>query len=103
MKYQRQRKTLILSAILAGGLANVISAAPILIQPPNTIDTDTVWDSDVDDDGEIDQIYYLDEAVFVGNFSGGADRPTLTIEPGTIIAATGSSLQALTVLMWDLL
>ena len=92
MKYQRQRKTLILSAILAGGLANVISAAPILIQPPNTIDTDTVWDSDVDDDGEIDQIYYLDEAVFVGNFSGGADRPTLTIEPGTIIAATGSSL-----------
>ncbi|HCN81879.1 MAG TPA: hypothetical protein DIS80_12140, partial [Verrucomicrobiales bacterium] len=68
MKYQRQRKTLILSAILAGGLANVISAAPILRLSPSTIDTDTVWDSDVDDDGEIDQIYYLDEAVFVGNF-----------------------------------
>jgi hypothetical protein len=91
MKYQTKRQTLTLPAILGFGLANVLSAMPTIIQPPNTIDTDTVWDSDTNDDGEIDTIYYLDEAVFVGNFSGGADRPTLTIAPGTIIAATGSS------------
>jgi hypothetical protein len=91
MKHQTKRQTFTLSALLGFGLANVLSAMPTIIQPPNTIDTDTVWDSDTNDDGEIDQIYYLDEAIFVGDFNGGGTRPTLTITPGTVIAATGSS------------
>ena len=79
-----------LTALLATALASTASAMTI-ISPPNTIDTDTVWDSDTDDDGVIDQIYYLEEAVFVGDFNGGGTRPTLTITPGTVIAATGAT------------
>ena len=79
-----------LTALLATALASTASAMTI-ISPPNTIDTDTVWDSDTDDDGVIDQIYYLEEAVFVGDFNGGETRPTLTITPGTVIAATGAT------------
>ena len=62
-----------------------------VVRPPNTIDSDTTWDSDRDDDGRVDRIYYLDEAIFVGDFDDGGTRPTLTISPGTIIAATGSA------------
>ena len=66
--------------------------AIVIEQPPNTIDTDTVWDSDTDDDGRIDKIYFLNEAIFVGDFNApAASRPTLTITPGTVIAATGSN------------
>ena len=73
-------------------MAGVALANPTIVTVPNTIDTDTVWDSDTNDDGVIDQIYFLDEAVFVGDFNApAASRPTLTITPGTVIAATGSN------------
>ena len=73
-------------------MAGVALANPTIVTVPNTIDTDTVWDSDTNDDGVIDQIYFLNEAIFVGDFNApAASRPTLTITPGTVIAATGSN------------
>ena len=63
---------------------------PSVVNVPANISADTVWDSDTDDDGTIDQIYYIDSAIFVGDLTG-ASRPMLTIEPGTVIAASGST------------
>lgn len=54
------------------------------------ITVNTVWDSDTNNDGVVDKIYFINKAIFVGDLTG-ASRPTLTIEPGTIVAASGST------------
>jgi len=91
MKKQITNHRFTLTSLLGIAMVGLASAVPTIVIPGDTISTDTVWDSDTDDDGIVDRIYYLDKAVFVGNFTDGSTRPTLTITPGTVIAATGSS------------
>lgn len=92
MKKENQNRVFSLTALLGLAMVGAALAMPTVITAPDTIDVDTVWDSDTNDDGEIDQIYYLDQAVFVGDFSDNpTSRPTLTITPGTVIAASGST------------
>lgn len=91
MKKEITNHRFTLTALLGIAMVGVASAMPTIVIPGDTIDTDTIWDSDTDGDGIVDQIYYLDKAVFVGDFNDGGTRPTLTITPGTVIAATGSS------------
>jgi hypothetical protein len=80
---------LIRTGLLLTGLGFVPLWGQNIIPVTSDITVDTTWDSDTDDDGTIDQIYFLDQAIFVGDLSGNT-RPTLTIEPGTVVAATGS-------------
>ncbi len=89
MKNTTSKKQFTMTALLSMVVAGAASAMPTIVPVPASIGADTVWDSDTNDDGTIDQIYYIDQAVFVGDLTG-ATRPTLTIEPGTVIAASGS-------------
>ena len=91
MKQQTRQKAFTLSALLGFALAGVATANPIIEVVPDTIDTDTTWDSDTDGDGVVDKIYFMSEAAFVGDFFDGSTRPTLTIAPGTVIAAVGAN------------
>ena len=93
MKNQMKQRIFTLSALVGLGITGVGFAMPTVVQTPDVIRVDTVWDSDTDDDGVIDQIYYMDRAVFVGDLSG-ETRPTLTITPGTVIAATGPAVSS---------
>ncbi|MCH1510584.1 MAG: hypothetical protein L7T84_15360 [Akkermansiaceae bacterium] len=90
MKKTTSKKQFTMTALLGLFVVGAASAVPTKVDVPVSITEDTVWDSDTDDDGIIDQIFHIDTAVFVGDLTG-ATRPTLTITPGTVIAASGST------------
>lgn len=90
MKKETKRHPFTMTALLGVAMLGTASAMPTVILPDLEIATDTTWDSDTDNDGVVDQIYYLDAAIIVGDFTG-ETRPTLTIAPGTVIAGSGSA------------
>jgi len=64
----------------------------------SAITANTTWDSDTNDDGRVDKIYLIDSAISVKaaglgtSWNPGDAKVTLTIEPGTVIAGTGTGI-----------
>ncbi|MBK1834205.1 hypothetical protein [Roseibacillus ishigakijimensis] len=86
-----------LITLLVTGVAAPVFASEITIETvTGDITTDTVWDSDTNNDGVVDKVYFLDSSVSVkdaaygDSWEAGDAKVTLTIEPGTVIAGTGS-------------
>jgi len=67
MKKKKSNKQFTLGALLSEMAAGVAAGVPTVVDVSNTINSDVVWNSDTDGDGVIDQIYLVDEAVFVGD------------------------------------
>lgn len=95
-----QLKFKLISGLLMGLVGSAFGSGITIIDVSGTdITSDTTWDSDTNNDGNVDTIYYMDEAVTVKDSSytsfsawdtAGRPKVTLTIEPGTVIAGSGS-------------